>query len=141
MSNHCMVNGQRCSKCCEVLTIGANYNFKLWCRYVQKNGIPDNFVESEHSGDAIALYSMLKPITKRAAKKINPHLVSKVGSKQSYFTCVHYTGDGCGNYENRPRMCSDYPYYGLSKEQFEDTNTFKGKGLYTDDCTYFIEVK
>lgn len=104
--------------------------------------------ETCHDKKEYQLYWMIKKITKRKAKKINPHLVSIVKNSQSYFTCKHLSESGCGNYENRPKICSQYPYYGKTPEEFIKTyvtdpgDDYKGKkGLYTDDCTFYIELK
>ena len=132
MTEHCMIDGQRCSKCCEVLTININKNFREWSKYVRRYGYPDDF---NHENK---VHHMLRKVSKRRAKIINPGLVKKVGNAQSYFTCKNYTGSGCSVYENRPRICSGYPYYGLTKEDFLKTENV---GLYRDDCTYFIELK
>lgn len=138
-----MVDRERCSKCCEVLTIRTSVNFREWQRYVRRFGYSHlNDIEYPKKSE-LQIYSMTRQISKRRAKKINPHLIKIVGNNQSYFTCKHLGESGCGNYENRPKMCSEYPYYGKTKDEFFQLN--KGlvseKGLYTDDCTYYIELK
>ena len=32
--------------------------------------------------------------------------------KSYYYTCKHFDGKNCTNYEDRPSMCSNYPYDG-----------------------------
>jgi len=34
------------------------------------------------------------------------------GSRWYFYTCRHFDGANCTDYENRPRMCSEYPHYG-----------------------------
>jgi Fe-S-cluster containining protein len=34
------------------------------------------------------------------------------GSRHHYYTCRHFDGTNCTDYENRPKMCSEYPHYG-----------------------------
>lgn len=129
-----MIDGKRCSKCCEVLTISESKSFREWRAYARRYGRPDNF-----KGDWI--YQMLRKISKRRAKKINPKLVSRVGSNQSYWLCKYHSGSGCDNYEGRPRMCSEYPYYGRTLEEWQKSEEMKRGALYTEGCTYYIEVK
>lgn len=124
MKEHCMINGERCSKCCEVLTIRETKKMRDWCKYIRNNGYPDDW------GKGNKVHHLLIKISKRRAKKFNPHLVRIVGNDQSYFKCKNYTGSGCGDYENRPRMCSDYPNYGQK--------CVTGTGLYRIDCTYYV---
>ena len=138
MSKHCVIDGKQCSKCCEVLIMNVNYNYILWCRYIQKYGVPDG---TQLSADCIYTYLMVRPIKRRLAKKINPTLVSHTSSKSKYFTCKHFTGFGCGSYENRPEMCSQYPLYGRSASEWASSEEFKRGGLYDDDCTYYLELK
>lgn len=127
---HCMINGERCSKCCEVLTIKSSKNFREWMRYVRRYGYPKDYI-----GDKI--YDMIRPISKRRAKKLNPHLVEKVGSRSNYWTCKHFTGSGCGDYENRPKMCSAYPHYGRTLKEWEESDEYKWGGLYHIECTFY----
>ena len=148
MTEHCMIDGERCSKCCEVLTISENKLIRAWLQYARRVDFKDFEPDDNSPKKEYQTYWMIKKISKRKAKLINPHLVSIVKNNQSYFTCKHLTDKGCGNYENRPSICSGYPYYGKSKEEFIKTNiqtlpeNDKGKsGLYTDGCTYYIELK
>lgn len=132
---HCIVDGKRCSKCCEVLTIIESKSFREWRSYSRRYGYPDDF-SNEHK-----LPHLVRKISKRRAKKKNAKLVKRVNNSQSYFTCKNFTGFGCGDYENRPATCSKYPYYGKTISEWEDTDEFKAGGLYHKDCTYFIELK
>jgi Fe-S-cluster containining protein len=141
---HCLINGKRCTKCCEVLTINESKSNREWRSYARKVDF-DSFEDGNKK--ELQTYWMIKKISRRKAKKINPHLVSIIKSKQSYFTCKHLTESGCNNYENRPSMCSGYPYYGKKPSEFikeikDAGESYKGKkGLYTDGCTYYIELK
>lgn len=135
MSEHCIIDGERCSKCCEVLTIRESGNFRQWLAYARRHGESSAPVTHRH-------HLMLVRVSKRRAKKINPKLVKSVGCKQSYFKCKNFTGSGCGIYETRPKICSHYPYYGIEKEKFlSDAISNNDKGLYADGCTYYIELK
>lgn len=134
---HCLIDGKRCSKCCEVLTLAISANLISWVKHVRRFGYPDDF-----EGDKI--YHMMIKISKRRAKKINPYLVKIIGKTKGrgYFKCKNFTGTGCGIYETRPRMCSKFPYYGKTKEEFlNDFNSNDNwKPEYREDCTYYIEV-
>lgn len=132
---HCVIEGERCSKCCEVLTIFHSKNFRDWQAYVRRYGYSD---DPEYKVDKI--YHILRKISKRRAKKINPLLVKRVGNTQSYFTCKNLTSNGCSDYDNRPIMCSAFPHYGRTQEEWENSSEFKSGGLYHEDCTYHIPV-
>lgn len=112
MGEHCVINGERCSKCCEVLTISESKNFRAWRAYARKHDDPDL------TDEMVKISLMVKKISKRRAKKVSPHLVRVASNAQAYFTCKNFTGTGCGAYENRPKMCSDYPYYGRTPDEF-----------------------
>lgn len=131
---HCVINGERCSKCCEVLTVRQTSNMRAWVKYVRRYGCDDVF--NSHN----KVFGLLKPISKRRAKKINPLLVSRIDNRQSYFTCRNFNGSGCSDYDNRPEMCSGYPYYGLTKEQFVRSEQYKLGGLYHIECTFYDDI-
>lgn len=132
MKEHCIIDGKRCSKCCEVVTISMNKNSRERSKYIQYGG-------TYLDGSDDQVWIMLKPISKRRAKLMNPSLVNTVGNSQSYFTCKHHKDNLCTNYENRPPMCSKYPLYGKTKEGWgkwvRDTDNLIG--LYRGDCTYY----
>ena len=45
------------------------------------------------------------------------YLRPKENGKGHWYTCKHYdkVSGNCTDYENRPKMCSDYPYGGKCK--------------------------
>lgn len=116
---HCVVNGSRCTKCCQVLQINVHRN------YLFKNNVVD--------GDT--LRSMLIPISKRRAKIINSRMVDIAGSSVFYYKCKNLTEKGCGIYDKRPDMCSGYPDYGRERIEVKEY----GGGLYHQDCTYYAQ--
>ena len=138
---HCIVDGKRCSKCCEVLTINMGSNGKKWMEYARRVDFDTFEPEKGQDKKEYQLYWMIKKITKRKAKKINPYLVSVISNRQQYFTCKHLISSGCSNYENRPKICSQYPYYGKTESEFLESEENKKGGLYTPDCTFYIELK
>jgi Fe-S-cluster containining protein len=134
MSEHCIINGERCSECCKVLSVYKSKSFIEWTKYVRRYGYPDDF------DDQNKVYHRLREISKRRAKKLNPYLVGKFSNnRQSFFKCINYNGKGCSDYNNRPQMCSGYPHYGRSVDEFEKTDEFKEKIGYRIDCTYLVE--
>lgn len=132
-STHCVIDGKLCSDCCKVLTIRESKNFRDWRKYVRRWGYPDDFKQEHH------MYHMVRKISKRRAKKINKKLVLKVKNNQSYFTCKNYQNGQCQIYDKRPHICSGYPLYGKSNEDWKKylTDTENLIGLYRPDCTYY----
>lgn len=132
MSNleHCVIDGKRCSKCCEVLTINKGKAFRARLKYVRYNGDQSQYDRP---------FSMTREISKRRAKKINPSLVKTCNTSQSYFICKNFRDGKCQDYENRPKMCSEYPRYNHSEEAWakwiKDSDNLIG--LYREDCTYY----
>ena len=96
-------------------------------RYVRRYGYPDDF---DHEN---TVFHLLRPISKRRAKKKNPRLVKMIGNSQSYFTCKEFSGSGCRSYATRPAMCSGYPLYGRADVDDEPP-------IYHKDCTYFVSL-
>ncbi len=145
---HCMIDNKRCSKCCEVLTMINGKESREQRRWYRRFGKDDG---------ANDILKLARRISKRRAKKINPHLVKRItdnnkawrqhyksnkgltgGShKQGFFTCRNYINSSCADYQNRPETCSGYPYYKQSEEDFKKSEQYKCGGLYTIDCTFF----
>lgn len=137
MKTHCEIDGKLCSKCCEVLTINEKYHLRAWRAYVRRHGAdPEQPELSKIAG-------MIRKISKRRAKKINPGLVKAVKNNQSYFTCKNYQGGKCADYANRPWMCSSYPLYGKSETEWGEYLRSGESiiGIYRDDCTYYDESR
>lgn len=130
MKEHCMIDGNRCSKCCEVLTIRDSKNFREWRAHVRRYGA------DSPSSDIEKVSRIVRKISRRRAKLKNPGLVGGVKNQQAYFTCKNYQNGACADYAGRPYMCSGYPYYRKEKADFlaDPRNLI---GLYRPDCTYF----
>lgn len=66
-------------------------------------------VKSEEFGDKVVdgdvISDMLIPLT-------DYEPFNSEGQIKYFYTCKHFDGKNCTNYENRPLMCSDYPYGG-----------------------------
>lgn len=128
---HCMINGKRCSKCCEVLTL----KLSKWSRDLQKRARRENVPDYKD----VHTFTMITKISKRRAKKKNKFLVDQVGNTQDYYTCKNLKDGICTNYENRPSMCSKYPNYSNTEAEWKKwvLETDNLIGLYTPDCTYY----
>lgn len=92
-----------CTTCCYVIGIAGNRGDKQIKELQRSNSIPPGW----------------NKVSKRQAIKINPVMKSRP-SNTMFFTCSHLTESGCGVYEERPRVCSGYPYYDKTYEQFLD---------------------
>ncbi len=154
---HCMIDNKRCSKCCEVLTLQETKNAREWRRWFRFYNNSDNIDNNIDNN----IFGLIRKISKRRAKKINPRLVKRItdgnkawrqhyksnkgltgcSHKQMFFTCRNYINSSCADYQNRPETCSGYPYYERlrkqSKEDFKKSEEYKRGGLYTIDCTFF----
>ena len=101
----CIIDGERCTKCCEAITLP--FSRKKLLEGARKFESPD----------AIFILANWKPMSKRAAKKKNPYLFRrfpKLRSRKhwSLYSCKALTADGCSKYNERPNVCSGYPFYG-----------------------------
>ncbi len=67
-----------------------------------------------------------RPISLAEAFEINPHL-GRIEENCAFFTCDHLNNGRCSIYDRRPKICSEYPFYG-DKE-------FHGP-FYTPHCFY-----
>mgnify|MGYP000256463027 CR=1 FL=1 len=127
MIEHCMVDGKRCSKCCEVILLNKksfSYAWREYARRYMNKGLADlDECEKLLGGkESMQVLMMIRPIKRRIAKKRNPHLYKsnpQWGRMSQAFVCSHLTENGCGDYENRPNMCSAYPHYGKTLEEWK----------------------
>lgn len=132
MIEHC----HDCSACCEVIAID--------------NLTHEDFYDKVKRGVVSAIYGeMMLTLTRDEAFKKNPTIVK--GREEilrgpekvtSYFTCSKLKDNRCSIYDQRPVMCSGYPFYGrvevdeqshadLSKAQLRRRDT-----PYSTTCTY-----
>jgi len=61
----------------------------------------DEWEDRSHEGDKIR--NMVIPLDEYEPWK------SPGGQTRYFYTCKHFDGQNCTNYENRPLMCSSYP--------------------------------
>jgi Fe-S-cluster containining protein len=121
----CIRDNKKCTKCCEVLHIhDSEFNKarKAW------KGI---------TGDPKWILDNLLPLKKRVAKKRNPHMFKTLprGSGVSFWKCKNLSKDGCSIYDERPTMCSGYPWYGS-----EPLDVLKNPSTYSPNCTVYYEI-
>lgn len=62
--------------------------------------------------DSVIVAAMLRPLVGPSPKRFDangdPVWITEAHHR---YSCIHLQPDGnCGDYENRPRMCSEYPY-------------------------------
>lgn len=129
MKEQCVINGERCSTCCKVIILPSSKNVRDWISHYRRT--------DEESGSGDGILKLVRRISKRRAKKINPYLVKTVGSDRrfGYYLCRNYTGSGCADYENRPYTCSGYPRYGMTEEQWSNRDLPDPE--YRIECTYY----
>lgn len=78
-----------------------------------------------------------KRISKRRAKKLNPHLAKYVQGHGtvSHFRCTKLTDTGCSVYEDRPRICSSYLSSEEDMQRSLEVMEHDGNSTeYTDNC-------
>lgn len=133
---HCLINGERCSKCCEVINVTESKHMRDSLAYANRYGAESLDIPRPEN-----IFHMLIKISKRRAKKINPQLIKQGGHNKhsmAFYKCRNFTGSGCGDYENRPDMCSKYPLYGKTEEEWQvEKKKYYLGGTYRIDCTYF----
>lgn len=132
MIKHC----NNCSACCEVIAID--------------NITHEEFYDKVGRGVVSAIHGeMMMPLSRDEAFQKNPLIVSnreavvaRQGRITSYFTCSKLKDNKCSIYDQRPIMCSGYPFYGredvneqshaeLSKAQLRRRET-----PYSTTCSY-----
>ena len=86
-------------------------------------------------------------ISKRIAKKLNPHMFRKGSlpntwrSNSTYFKCNHLKDYGCEIHKESPYVCSGYPYYGNSLEEVKELSKDDAyRYEYSDNCNMREEI-
>ena len=112
------MNCNGCTKCCEAIALNKDVTL---CMTENSKGdvgfVRDHFTE----------------ITQEEAFRINPKL-KRWRADHKFFTCEFLGENGCTNYDNRPQMCSGYPFYGAKPS----VSQLAPGGDYADDCVYFV---
>jgi len=80
--------------------------------------------------DVLTIADMLIPLGLLTDREVNDRIVRTLVTSSDpdhageRFTCRHLQPNGdCGNYEDRPGMCREYPYYGHACEYADCCDT------------------
>lgn len=126
-------DGTLCSACCTVISLNTP---------ITHSQFKDARKASKVKVNKYSEVGMLRPISRRRAKILNPFLVKKMDSiadaKPSFYKCMHYKNGICNIYEARPYMCRQYPFYGRggSLKDWEEAGLQYG-AQYDKDCGYY----
>lgn len=140
MIKHC----HNCSKCCEVIAIAGVSH--------------EAFAEKVRSGAVSPIHGeMMRPISRKEALKRNPlvvkgreELARETQQESYYYTCTKLKDNKCSIYQDRPIMCSGYPFYGRmvvdenSHASLSKAQLMRREAAYSETCTYvpnLIEIK
>jgi Fe-S-cluster containining protein len=127
----CIINGRRCTACCQAIHVP---NSHLLQQAI--NGAPIG-------GDYDFLQKYWRQISAEEAERINPYPFQRDWFRRGaddgsvlFFECSWVTPDGCGCYENRPKVCRNYPTY-------LDINALNvtPDGEYAEGCPPWLEAK
>lgn len=93
----CIIDGKRCTKCCEAITM-------------------PEVTPAMYGPDPDFVRLHMTQISEDEARAINPYLFS-LGRNYAangwvYYRCEFSSPAGCTNYDERPAICSGYPFYG-----------------------------
>jgi len=119
MKNKC----KRCGKCCNPVHLSISpdnlkLGYKNWINRNRGSWKPD---------DIHLLYPMLK------------YQSYKKSTGMYLYKCVHYDEKkGCTIQENKPQMCSEYPYYDMPQE-IRIGQTWQRPKNVDKDCGYVIK--
>lgn len=118
----CTVDGRLCTACCRTILTTPGTNREA-------------LVKKINSGGVAFILSNWKPISRRRAKRKNPHMFTwlpaderrcrqkrkhgerlnnipnHVKLRYAFWHCRRVTEEGCSVYEDRPSICRGYPNY------------------------------
>jgi Fe-S-cluster containining protein len=102
----------QCGKCCETLAV-ISLDEQQWNNRLDRyNADPEK--EAAFSTDMKFLVESCERLTKEEAIKRNPILqqwIDKAGRELVFFTCKNLKDNKCSIYQNRPAICSGFPFY------------------------------
>jgi Fe-S-cluster containining protein len=122
----CTINGQQCTACCRTITL----------KYTRE------MLRRTQGSDAAFIRANWKPVSRRLAKKRNPHMFSYYGHQaKAFYRCARVTDAGCSVYDDRPSVCKDYPLYGRSYESVAQAVAARElQPEYHADCTEWPRI-
>lgn len=112
----------KCGMCCKALLLSISQkDLRLAAM---------NTVESEFKDQAILLLDILEPITREKAIEIN-HRLDKIKAQGNFFKCTKLDSETnlCTIHDNRPKVCSRYPFYGRERLPLDEF-------FYSESCGY-----
>jgi Fe-S-cluster containining protein len=118
-----------CGMCCKALSL------KFDKEYIINHYTKDLRREKGKGGDLEFCYKNLVQISQKEAFRINPHLEKWMDkdTDRFFFRCRKFneTTNLCSDHDNRPRMCSHFPWYDHPPNATEL--------LYSPDCGYKVD--
>lgn len=117
LSFDCVIEGQRCSKCCEVIHVSKDAGDIIRGTSKRRSLCVDDQPARRH----------WKPVSKRRAKNKNPYMFGPewpidsrnwLRKSAAFFKCTALVEGICSIYENRPNICRE----------------FSGSGMYAYQC-------
>lgn len=102
----------QCGKCCDTLAVVSLTEEKWNERLDRYNADP--ITETAFCKDMQFLVESCVKLTKEEALKKNPILqqwIDKAGRDLIFFTCKNLVDNRCSIYDNRPQICSGFPFY------------------------------
>ena len=90
----------RCGKCCESIGVREDAHYFLWHRIIEAS-------EGKEEGDSAFISKHWRQ------------------GPDGYYTCAKYdrSRNLCGAHDDRPDVCSDYPWYGREPKPMESMNS------------------
>lgn len=90
------------------------------------------------TGDLGFVKSNWKPMSRRMAKKKNSYMFTVSKKKGMHFySCTKKSLSGCTVHQERPQVCSGYPFYKVTPEQI---NGLGQRADYTPSYTEFYKI-
>lgn len=130
-----------CGMCCKAIVLPVSYD-ELKERSSVQDYINGSKCEGIENNDVLFVWLNWKPISKEEAFKINPHLrlweerfiERNCLEKLNFWTCTKHdpVTNKCTVHEHRPKVCSDFPWYGRSVVTTEP--------FYSPECGYKVDI-
>lgn len=102
----------RCTgQCCEAFTIQGKTLQEVKEKY--EEALKNNSNDKQYIKDLFRIQDMLIDLGKHLTHPIHPEIKIKTQEPVTFFTCKYFNKETrlCTDYDNRPKMCKDYPFY------------------------------
>lgn len=121
---------KRCGLCCKCILV--NYSHRRFFADIESKMSGVKF-----SGDLLFVLNNFVPISEDEVRAINPFVLrfKKENDERGFYKCIKYSDDtkGCSDYENRPKVCSGFPFYDRYVEVESDHTYGYQCGFYEKD--------